>query len=109
MTVRITDYDHFKNVFEEKKSQPVILFFTASWCGPCQHVYPEVETLSAEHLDRLTFFKIDVDVDENEELVNQYDINSMPTFVLVVDGEVKEQFSGANVEKLRQLVANALA
>ncbi|CAI2297234.1 unnamed protein product [Caenorhabditis sp. 36 PRJEB53466] len=80
--------------------------FTASWCGPCQHIYPEVETQSAEYCDQLTFFKIDVD--DNEQLVEEFGIGSMPTFVLLIDGQKREQFSGANVEKLRDLVQKAI-
>lgn len=49
-------------------------------------------------------FASQVDVDENEEIAMEYNVTSMPTFIFIKQGAVVTQFSGANYEKLKQLV-----
>ncbi|CAI2297246.1 unnamed protein product [Caenorhabditis sp. 36 PRJEB53466] len=106
MSIRIRNYDHYMELFEEKKSQPIILYFTAAWCGPCQEIRPAVETLAAEHHEQLSFFK--VDIEENEQLFDEFELNFVPTFVLLIDGQKKEAVGGADLDKLRDLVRAAL-
>ena len=76
----------------------VVLFFTASWCGPCKVMYPIVEQLE-EKLPMCHFFKIDVDVDETEYIVQHFGVSSMPTFFFIKNKEVQNKLSGANIEQ----------
>lgn len=69
-------------------------------------IKPRVEELAAEHKDRLSILKIDVD--ECDGVGEEYEINSMPTFLLIVDGIKKDQFSGANNTKFEEMVKAAL-
>lgn len=70
----------------------VFVDFYADWCGPCKMTSPILEQLSAEMKD--TKF-VKVDVDANPELTPQYSIFSIPTFLVVKDGQVVSQFAGA--------------
>lgn len=83
----------------------VCVEFTAAWCAPCQQIAPAFEALSLE-LENVAFLK--VDVDDNEETAQKYEVNQMPTFLLIRKGEVVDQFSGANVAMLRQKVQGLL-
>lgn len=79
-----------------------VLFFNASWCGPCRQMKPIVTALRNEG-----FRMRDVDVDKNRALATQYGINSVPTFVFVENGSEVNRFSGGtSPDKLRELCAS---
>lgn len=71
----------------------VLLYFTASWCGPCKKIYPYLADLSSRYV-QISFIK--VDVDELEEAAAEYRINAMPTFVLLHKGKEVERLQGAD-------------
>lgn len=84
-----------KNNFESEvlKTKGVVLVdFYATWCGPCKMTGPIIDTL-AEEMKNVKFVKIDVD--QNQELASQYQVFSIPTFLVVKDGQVVNQFVGA--------------
>jgi len=72
MTVRLTD-------------------FYADWCGPCKTQDPIIEDLEADY-DDVEFAK--VDVDEDQELANQYQVRSLPTLVVENDDGIVDRFVG---------------
>ena len=78
-----------------------IIDFTARWCYPCQRIAPLFEQLKEENKE-IQFHK--VDVDEDTETTKHFEIESMPTFVAVMDGKEIERFSGASEQKLKDLV-----
>ena len=78
-----------------------IIDFTAVWCGPCKRIAPLFEQLKEENKE-IQFHK--VDVDEDTETTKHFEIESMPTFVAVMDGKELERFSGASEQKLKDLV-----
>jgi thioredoxin 1 len=71
-----------------------LLYFTASWCGPCRVFGPLLTRVSAEM--GLTLVK--VDVDENPELAQEYGVMSMPTVVVMKDGHEATRIVGAQSE-----------
>lgn len=75
----------------------VVIDFFATWCGPCKRIAPTYEKLS-EAFTNVKFFK--VDVDESPEIVNQYDISAMPTFVFLKDGKEVKRVEGADMAGL---------
>jgi len=66
--------------------------FYADWCGPCKTQDPIIEELEEEWGDRVTFEK--VDVDENQDVANEYQVRSIPTIVVENDDGVVERFVG---------------
>ncbi len=85
-----------KENFEEevlKSELPVVVDFWATWCGPCQIMGPIVEELSAELEGKVKFCK--VNVDENSELAESYDVMSIPNFKLFKKGELAGERVGA--------------
>jgi thiol-disulfide isomerase/thioredoxin len=78
-----------------------VLFFNASWCGPCRQMKPIVTQMRGQgyHLR-------DVDVDRNRSLAQRYQIRSVPTFVFLENGREVSRFSGGtSTENLRRRCA----
>ncbi|MFA1609993.1 thioredoxin [Halobellus rubicundus] len=68
-----------------------VLDFYADWCGPCKKQDPILDELESEYGD-VDFQKIDVD--EEQDLANQYQVRSLPTVVVERDGEIVDRFVG---------------
>jgi len=66
--------------------------FYADWCGPCKTQDPILDEVESEFGDRVEFEKIDVD--ENQDVANQYQVRSIPTLVVENDDGVVERFVG---------------
>lgn len=81
---------------------PVVIDFFATWCGPCKKIAPAFEKL-AEVYPTIAFFK--VDVDESQELVDQFSIQAMPTFVFMKDGVVVKRIEGADLRAMEEAFA----
>lgn len=70
-----------------------LLDFYADWCGPCKIMAPVFEEIEKDYAGKIEFQKVDVEA--NEQLAGQYDIRSIPTFVLVKDGKEVDRKMGA--------------
>ena len=99
--------DTFSNVAElTNNSAPLnVLYFTATWCGPCKMIAPHVQQL-AERNPNVNFYKIDVD--EFEELTGDAGVNCMPTFLLYKNNVQVGILEGADQKALTDLVLNNL-
>ena len=89
MSVITVDKDNFETVKSSEKT--VLLDFYADWCGPCRMVSPIVDEI-AEERDDLLVGK--VNVDNEPELAEQFGVFSIPTLVVMKNGEIVNQSTG---------------
>ena len=84
-----------KNNFQNEvmnADKPVLLDFWASWCAPCRMVVPIIEEIASERED----IKVGkINVDEQPELTSKFGITSIPTLVVMKNGKIVQQVSGA--------------
>lgn len=80
------------NYDEATKSGVVLVDFWAPWCGPCKMQTPILEKVAAAIAGKAVIAK--VNVDENPELAAKYGIRSIPTLILLKNGEKKQQYVG---------------
>ena len=86
----------------EKSEKPVLIDFYADWCGPCRMLGPIIAEIGDERDDILV---AKVNVDEERELAQRFRVMSIPTIVVLRDGEVVHQSSGARPKaKILELV-----
>ncbi|CAG4960582.1 unnamed protein product [Parnassius apollo] len=102
MSIHIKDSEDLKNKLAEAGEKLVVIDFMATWCGPCKMIGPKLDEMANEMADSIVVLK--VDVDECEDIATEYNINSMPTFVFVKSSKKLEEFSGANVDKLKNTI-----
>ncbi|MBA4538310.1 thioredoxin [Bacillus aquiflavi] len=76
----------------ETSSGLVLADFWAPWCGPCKMIAPVLEELDAEMGEKVKIVK--VDVDENQETAAKFGVMSIPTLVVLKDGEVVDKVIG---------------
>lgn len=88
---------------EQRKSQtfqsiigdfmkPILMDFSATWCGPCRMQKPILEELEKKYKDKVEF-KV-IDVDENQQLASKYSIHAVPTLIIEKDGVEVKRFMG---------------
>lgn len=69
-----------------------LIDFWAEWCGPCRMMTPVVDELAAQYAGKATVAK--VNVDNEQDLAMKFNVSSIPTFLVVKDGEVTSRFVG---------------
>jgi thioredoxin 1 len=73
-------------------SLPVLVDFTAAWCGPCKQLEPIIQQLAQDWDGKIQVFRLDVD--ENPNLTMQFEVMGVPTVMLFMKGKPVERFSG---------------
>ena len=71
----------------------MLVDFWAAWCGPCRMVAPVLDELAEEMQEKVRVAKLNVD--ENQEIAMQYQVSSIPTFILFKDGQPADRMLGA--------------
>lgn len=93
------------NAFSNYTTSPIIIDVYADWCGPCRAIEPYFQQLS-EMFRNIEFVKINIDEVE-EELSEMFQIQSLPTFLLLKRGKIVTYFTGASKIKLQDLIHKA--
>ncbi|WP_146909057.1 thioredoxin [Arenimonas daejeonensis] len=94
-----------QDVLLKSKEVPVLVDFWATWCGPCKTLGPVLEKLAAEFNGGFLLAK--VDVDKEQQLAGYFQIKSVPTVMLVKDGQIVDGFPGALPEgQLREFLSH---
>jgi thioredoxin 1 len=81
----------------ETSAKPVFVDFWAEWCGPCKMLGPTFDRLADQYSEKVTFAK--VNVDEMPDVANKFAIRSIPTLVLLQNGNVLERLVGLRSEQ----------
>ena len=92
-----------QDVILKSKEVPVLVDFWAEWCGPCKSLGPVLEKLASEYAGGFVLAK--VDVDKEQQLAGYFQIKSIPTVMLLKDGQIVDGFPGALPEgQLREFL-----
>lgn len=106
--VAIDDADDFDRLVARAGEKPVLAYFTAKWCGPCKQFGPIVERFAADNAERLTTARIDIDA--APELAERYEIQGVPTVLVIRKGEVVAGHGGSLPRRdLDHFIKHALA
>ena len=76
---------------------PVLVDFTAVWCGPCKALAPSIAKIADEYEGRIKVGKLDID--HNPQTPTKYHVRGVPTLILFQNGQVKDQVMGAVPKK----------
>ncbi len=76
-----------------ESSIPVVVDFYADWCGPCKMMSPVIDELAAEYEGKVKIGKLNTD--ENRAIASKYNVMSIPTIILIKDGQVVDTVVGA--------------
>lgn len=72
---------------------PIVLDFSATWCGPCKQLAPIIDELSQEYEGRIAVGKCDIE--EADDLTAEYGIRNVPTVIFIKNGQIVDKFVGS--------------
>lgn len=99
--LRVTEREFEREVLHSEL--PVLIEFSAEWCGPCKTIAPEVEAFAREMAGKVKVVK--VDIDKSPVIAQQLRVQSVPTFMVVAEGRIADGVVGAIRKKqMRQMV-----
>lgn len=102
MKTIIISNDNFEEI--KKSEKPVLIDFYANWCGPCKMLSPIIDEIAKERDDVIVG---KVDVDSEPELSEKFGVFSIPTLVILKNGEIAHQSAGARPKaQILQLIEN---
>lgn len=94
-------------LIEESMQRPVLVDFWADWCAPCKNLMPVLEALANEYAGGFLLAK--VNADEQQQIASQFGVRSLPTVVLMQNGQPVDGFQGAQAEpQVRELLEKYL-
>jgi len=104
----VTVQNFMQDVIQSSLTTPVLVYFTAAWCGPCKQFGPLLEKVVNEAKGRVLLAR--VDIDKSPQIAQQFRIQSVPMVYIFSQGQPLDAFSGVLPEsQLKQLVAQLLS
>ena len=101
--LNVTSENYESEVLKSEKT--VLIDFYADWCGPCKMMSPVIDEIAEEMKENVKVGK--VNVDENQDLAMEYGVMSIPTIVVLKNGEVQKTFVGVtDKEEIKQALNN---
>lgn len=104
--VKETDYTTFTKEILPKATRPIVVDFYAKWCTPCQAMEAVMGKAAKEYAGQVDFYRVDLDVKNNQEWANYLGISSIPTLVFYKDGKIHHVETGY---KEYIVIANSLS
>lgn len=102
----LTDANFQKTIADA--STPVLVDFSATWCGPCKALAPTIDKIAAEYAGKLAVYK--VDIDSAQEAASDFNISSVPTCVFFKSSKEVDRFSGAlDLRSIKSHIEKVLA
>lgn len=101
--VEVTDETYEKELVV---NEPVLVKFSATWCGPCKTLAPILDELASEYIGRIKF--INVDIDKTSSIAPKYGIRAVPTILFIKDGHVLNTLVGSQTRSRVQLALDTL-
>lgn len=102
MAYKFTDTNFEDEVL--RSDIPVLVDFYADWCGPCKMMSPVIDELAQDYEGRVKIGKLNTD--ENRAIAMKYGVMSIPTMILLKDGEVVDTVTGAVAKSLLEQKIN---
>ena len=83
----------------------LLIYFGASWCEPCKEASPQFEELATKYPnDKIRFFKVSMEEEENQEFIQSNQVQNIPTFILYKDRNFMDRIIGGDFNKIKQLI-----
>lgn len=87
----ITNEDEFDRALIDSVTKYAVIYFSATWCGPCKLFSPKIKKMATNYRDKARFYKIDVDEKTIENVVSKQGVRYMPTVLFFKNGKRLEQ------------------
>ena len=106
MVTELTDSD-FKSTFESA-STPILVDFSATWCGPCKALAPTIDKVADDYDGKMSVYK--VDIDKAPETAASFGIMGVPTCIFFRDGKEVDRFTGnVDMRTIQEHIERVLA
>jgi len=98
MIIDVNDSEFQEKVINQSKTIPVLVDFWATWCGPCMMLKPVLEKIAQDLGESIILAK--VNVEKNQENAMKYSVMSIPAVKLFKNGQIIDEFTGAQPEEM---------